>query len=87
MSSIWRRDPGPCPICGAPHTACTAESVASLAVPQLPARDASAPAAVYVAPQLRAEIVQATLGPNDFTTGTYRGVPGSAGGLKRPRRR
>ena len=70
LSSLWRRDPGPCPICGAPHTACTTDTAHSLIVPQLPARDASAPA--VVAP-LRAETLQATLPAGQFTTGTYRG--------------
>lgn len=34
-----RSDPGPCPICGAPHAACTATS-GPVTVQQLPARDA-----------------------------------------------
>lgn len=72
---MYRRlDPGPCPICGAPHTACTADSGGGvIAIPQLPARDAAAPP---VAPPLVADRVQSTLPPGEFTTGTYRGAKG-----------
>jgi hypothetical protein len=68
----WRRDPGPCIVDGTPHTACTGPS-AEIAVVQLPARDAAAAAVVGPAP-LRAEVIQATLPANTFTTGTYRGT-------------
>jgi hypothetical protein len=34
-----RTDPGPCPICGSAHTACTSDS-GPIVVTQLPARDA-----------------------------------------------
>lgn len=64
--AIAKADPGPCPICGAAHTACTASSGPITSV-MTPARDA-APAA-----PLEAERVQATLPPGSFTTGTYRG--------------
>lgn len=87
---FWRQDPGPCPVCGAAHTACTG-TPGPLVVVQLPARDAAttrgaelpspapppvsdvspAPAAPAPAP-LRAEQVQATLGPNEVTTATYK---------------
>ena len=73
-------DPGPCPVCDAPHTGCTA-TTGAIAIPQLPERDASAAA---VLPPLQAEIVQATLPPDEFTTGTYRGTRPIAAG--RPRR-
>jgi hypothetical protein len=78
-----RQDPGPCPICGAEHTACTGHP-GPIVVVQLPARDAAAvvlaplaptapPAATVAAPApLRAQAVQATLGPNEFTSATYR---------------
>jgi len=66
---MFRRDPGPCPICGAAHAACTTDSGPVL-VEQLPARDAAA--AHPAAPPLVAEIVQATLPPGEFTSGTYR---------------
>ena len=92
---MWflRRDPGPCPVCGAEHTACTATpGPPALAVAQLPARDAAHPAgaspsalpagtgvrspapavAVPARAPLRSEEVQASLGPNSFTTATYR---------------
>lgn len=89
--SLFRQDPGPCPVCGAAHSACTA-TPGSTAVVQLPARDAAVQrvgagmpsvgpppgvsptptAAAAPAPALRAHAVQATLGPNEFTTATYR---------------
>lgn len=70
MPLYLRQDPGPCPICGAPHTTCTGPTGDDLAIPQLPQRDAAAAAA---APPLVAERVQATLPPGQFTSGTYRG--------------
>jgi hypothetical protein len=77
MGLYHRRDPGPCPVCDAPHTICTAPGPALLAIPQLPARDAAAleePPLVggVDAPPLVAEIVQTTLPPGQFTSGTYR---------------
>jgi hypothetical protein len=33
----WRKDPGDCPVCGAPHSACTAVPGAPIIVEQLPA--------------------------------------------------
>lgn len=66
-----RSDPGPCPICGADHTACTTDS-GPITVVQLPARDAAAAADLVRVP-LVAEVVQATLPAGQFTTGTYRG--------------
>jgi len=65
-----RFDPGPCPICGAAHTACTSGSGPILVVQQ-PARDAAA-AIDAPGPPLVAEIVQATLPPGQVTSGTYR---------------
>lgn len=57
---MYRRpDPGPCPICGAAHTACTTDTGPGIAIPQLPERDA-APLAVAGPPEDHA-----------FTTGTY----------------
>lgn len=53
------RDPGPCPICGAAHTACTTDS-GPIVIAQLPERDAAAAAA---APPV----------DEPFTTATYRG--------------
>lgn len=38
-----RRDPGPCPICGAGHTACTTDTGPAIAIPQLPSRDETPP--------------------------------------------
>lgn len=78
---MFRLDPGPCPIYGAAHAACTADS-GPVAIVQLPARDemiragsvapaeqsASTPVAGLVADQ-----VQGGLSAGQFTTGTYRG--------------
>jgi hypothetical protein len=62
---IERRDPGPCPICGAAHTTCTS-SLCPILVAQLPSRD-EMPSVPLVA-----EAVQATLPKGQVTTGTYR---------------
>jgi hypothetical protein len=35
-----RQDPGPCPICGAAHTVCTAPGPAGIVIDQLPAKTA-----------------------------------------------
>lgn len=56
--SLFRQDPGPCPICGAPHTACTTDNVAAMTTLQLPCRDAAAAAQPAPTPE--------------FTTATYR---------------
>ena len=39
--SLFRMEPAPCPVCGAAHTACTADP-GPITVAQLPARDALA---------------------------------------------
>jgi hypothetical protein len=66
-----RLDPGPCPICGAAHTACTADS-GPVTITQLPQRDALlASAAVTQRLALEAERVPATRPAGTFTTGTY----------------
>lgn len=76
--SFERGDPGPCPICGAAHTACTGIR-GPVVVRQLPARDAAAgelepvPMVEELAPpRLQAEVVQETLPAGQVTTGTYR---------------
>jgi len=70
---IAKHPVGDCPICGAAHTACTAaDRQTSIAVVQLPARDAAV-AQVRVSVPLVAEQVQATLPAGSVTTGTYRG--------------
>jgi hypothetical protein len=61
--NLWRDDPGPCIVCGAPHSACSATSGPVIVV-QLPATVA---AALRVSAPEPAPVV----GP--FTTGTYRG--------------
>ena len=81
-------DPGPCPICGTAHTACRADSGpitidqlatvdrGAIAIEQLPtSAKAAAPA------PLVCDIVQATLPPGEFTTGTYRGKKRPGGPL------
>ena len=68
---LWLGDPGPCPVCGAPHTTCTAYT-GPIVVAQLPLRDAAASAPSPVSPPLMAERIQAALPPGQFTTGTYR---------------
>lgn len=71
-----RVDPGPCPICGHQHSACTADS-GPIVVVQLPARDAAARAAPD--PLLGPSAAPALVGdaggsaPREFATGTYRG--------------
>jgi hypothetical protein len=65
-----RWDPGDCPICGAPHCSCGDGPITDV---QLPNRDAAA--ALEPTPATtQAEVVQATLPPGQFTTGTYRGT-------------
>lgn len=81
---MFRQDPGPCPMCGAAHTACTS-SRGPILVEQLPQLRASAqlrepPADLAPPPivdldvddELVADRVQRTLPPGAFTTGTYR---------------
>lgn len=77
----FRSDPGPCPICGAPHAACTATS-GPVIVQQLPARDAMLLTAQSQEPP--AELPPRTPEPEvetPVTTATYRG-----GDSKRRRR-
>jgi hypothetical protein len=64
-----RIDPGPCPICGAEHSACTSDT-GPIAVAQLPARDALAQSQGSLA----SETVSLALG--QFSTATYRGTKG-----------
>ena len=71
------RDPGPCPVCDTPHTACTAPLDGGVVtIVQLPARDGLTEpplvGALPTPPLLVAEQVQATLPPGSTTTGTYR---------------
>lgn len=65
---MGRDDPGPCPICGAPHTACTVDSGPILVV-QTPERDALA-ARHHAASPAPDPPQQQT-----FSTKTYRGEP------------
>lgn len=80
-------DPGPCPICGAAHSACTAVS-GPIAVAQLPARDALAAVTAGVTaeatPSAQRDVAQQVAadrsgdlgdGSDDrpFSTATYRG--------------
>jgi len=62
-----RGDPGPCPVCGAPHTSCTALT-GPPAVVQLPARDR----AEIPALQLHQAAPARKPANPTFETGTYR---------------
>jgi hypothetical protein len=75
---LFRWDPGPCPVCGVAHTACTAPNDQSMRVPIL-GSGVTIPVAPVV-PPLQAERVQATLPAGQFTSATYRGK----GPKKRP---
>jgi hypothetical protein len=63
-----RQDPGPCPICGAAHTACGADS-GPITVVQLPARDALAMAPVAPTEPDLPPVVVAESAP--FSTAEY----------------
>jgi hypothetical protein len=63
---LGRRDPGPCPICGAAHTACTGTGPAGITIDQLPAKTALL--ATLAEPP--AEVVPPAA-PVEFTTSTY----------------
>lgn len=72
--SYPRCDPGPCKICGAPHTTCTGPAATAVAVQLLPARDA-----LMLAGETNARAVRGPTpeGPTHtesapFTTATYR---------------
>lgn len=63
----WRlNDPGPCPICDSPHCACTGDGN-PITIELRPATTAARTSHL-----LRADVVQATLQPSQFTTATYR---------------
>lgn len=74
----FRSDPGPCPICGAPHAACTATS-GPVTVQQLPARDAMLATAQSQEPPAELRPPPAFMPPDPdeevVTTATYRGDP------------
>lgn len=72
----FRQDPGPCPICGAPHAACTATS-GPVIVQQLPARDAMVATAQSQEPpaELQPPVSDEPEVDAAFTTATYRGDP------------
>jgi hypothetical protein len=68
-----RSDPGACPVCGVAHAACTPGGRSNLTPPFPAGVGLAVPEHVLVpTPPLQAEIVQATLPPTAFTTGTYR---------------
>jgi hypothetical protein len=61
-----RRDPGPCPICGAAHTACTTQGPAGIVIDQLPAKTAAL-AALEEPPVAVPDVPP----PVEFSTATY----------------
>lgn len=65
-----RRDPGPCPVCGEAHTACTAGDRDAVTMTMLPARD-RVPGSPLV--QTHDQTLAAALvkNPNAFSTRTY----------------
>ena len=63
----WLSDPGDCIICGAPHCGCTG---GPLVVETRPATAAARARATTP----KQDALQATLGPGQFTTATYRRV-------------
>jgi hypothetical protein len=73
MIIVRRREPpGPCPICGAPHSACTRYS-GPVVIAQLPARDAAAGVPLHTAAPVPApEPAPPRLPGGAFTTGSYR---------------
>lgn len=76
---MFPQDPGPCPICGAAHTACKpAGALGSTTIVLLPNRDAAAAAE---APAVEPVAVEPE--PVPFTTSTY---DRTIHGPKRPRR-
>jgi hypothetical protein len=78
---MFREDPGPCPICGAAHAACTTDS-GPITVVQLPARDASLTAESQEPPaDLAPPPSHVESAP--FSTGEY---SRKTHGLKRPTR-
>jgi hypothetical protein len=79
---MFRQDPGPCPICGAAHSACTADS-GPITLVQLPQRDALQAQAIEPSVQTHeppAELQRPSddgvdgvmgEGPEPFTTANY----------------
>ena len=76
-----RDDPGLCPICGAAHTACTADS-GPITLTQLPARDALAATAQSQEPPTELAPLVVDPVPVPFSTSEYK----RATAVPRPRR-
>ena len=74
---MFRRDPGPCGICGAAHSTCKpAGSSTRIEIAQTPMRDARAAGNLPPVPlvaETKSEQIGATLPEGQFTTATYRG--------------
>jgi hypothetical protein len=67
--SYWKHDPGPCPVCEAPHTTCTAPDASQTSgrtvTPPAPPRGGARQ------PQRAQTHGEATPSPTAFTTATY----------------
>jgi hypothetical protein len=67
---MWWPDPGPCIVCGAPHTTCVAPGTpTAIVIPQLPCRDGLVGERVVPVPAAAAVPLEP---PPSFTTATYR---------------
>lgn len=75
---FFRQNPGPCPICGQAHTACTgSSSTGPIEITQLPARDAALATSRASAPAASPPAAPAPAEP--FSTAEYRGTDTATG--------
>ncbi len=71
MRVTGRLDPGPCPICGAAHTACTAD-VGPIVMAPFPQRDALHLEAQPIEPPVELVVPPPEPVPVSFSTAEYR---------------
>jgi hypothetical protein len=85
---LTRSSPGPCPICGAAHTACTA-TTGPVVIDQLPAMTSGSPELEIRSLEPPADLVPPEADPPvEFTTGTYeRAKHGARAVAERTKRR